>query len=63
VAEVVHDIDLKESRFGRPETPGVAAVIAGLCRGSGDDAERLARGTLLFEALLAHFAAEKAVRS
>jgi hypothetical protein len=56
VAEVVHDIDLKEARFGRPETPGFAACIAGLCRAHRDDGERLQRGSVLFESLLAHFA-------
>lgn len=56
VAEVVHDIDLKESKFGRPETPGVAACIAGLCRAHRSDDERLRRGGELFESLLAHFA-------
>lgn len=60
VAEVVHDIDLKETKFGRPETPGFAACIAGLCRGHRDDEERLARGRVLFESLLAHFATRKA---
>jgi hypothetical protein len=55
VAEVVHDIDLKDAKFGRPETPGVAACIAGLCRAERDDDERLRRGSELFESLLAHF--------
>jgi hypothetical protein len=59
VAEVVHDIDLKESKFGRPETPGVAACIAGLCRTHRDDDERLRLGGSLFESLLAHYATKK----
>jgi hypothetical protein len=62
VAEVVHDIDLKESKFDRPETPGVAACIAGLCRAERDDDERLRRGSVLFESLLSHFATQKAER-
>ena len=28
VAEMIHDIDLKDSKFERPETPGIALVIA-----------------------------------
>jgi hypothetical protein len=59
VAEIVHDIDLKESKFGRPETSGVAACIAGLCRTPREDAERLAHGSVLFESLLSHFATRK----
>jgi len=55
IGEVVHDIDVKDGKFGRPETPGVAACILGICRGSPEDAARLARGSDLFEGLLAYF--------
>lgn len=50
VAEIVHDLDLKEAKFNRPETPGVAAMIAGLARHESDD-RRLEEGSPLFEAL------------
>ena len=63
VAEVVHDIDLKEAKYDRPETAGFAACLAGLCRGHREDDERLTRGSVLFEALLAHFATERSGRS
>jgi hypothetical protein len=59
VAEVVHDIDLKEAKFGRAETPGFAASILGLCRGYRDDEERLTRGSVLCESLLAFYAMKK----
>jgi hypothetical protein len=55
LGEIVHDIDLKESKFGRPEAAGVAASVLGICRSSRDDDERLARGSELFDGLLAHF--------
>lgn len=57
IAEIIHDIDVKDGKFARPETPGVAACIAGLCRTTADDETRLARGTVVFDALLAQFAA------
>jgi hypothetical protein len=63
VAEVVHDIDLKEAKYNRPETAGFAACLAGLCRGHRDDDERLRRGSVLFDGLLAHFATQKGGRS
>jgi hypothetical protein len=56
ISEVVHDIDLKEAKFGRAETPGVAAAIAGLCRSQRNDDERLDRGSVIFESLLAFYA-------
>jgi len=59
LAEVIHDIDLKDSKFGRPETAGVAAAVAGLCREARDDEERLRRGSQLFEGLLADFAVRR----
>jgi hypothetical protein len=59
IAEVVHDIDLKDSKYARPETPGVAAAIAGLVATCAEDEERLARGFVLFDSLLAAFAAAK----
>jgi len=55
VAEVVHDIDCKDDRFRRPETPGVSALIDGIARGHPADAERLAAGAALFDGLYAGF--------
>lgn len=51
IAEIVHDIDLKEARFARPETEGVRALVEGLVRSQPDDARRLERGIELFEGL------------
>jgi hypothetical protein len=59
IAEVVHDIDLKESKFGRPETAGIAAAIIGLCTVHRDDEARLEAGFALFDHLKAHFSRRK----
>lgn len=56
VAELIHDIDLKDGKFGRPETAGLAAQIEGLCLVHREDDARLTRGSELFEQLLACFA-------
>jgi hypothetical protein len=53
IAEIVHDIDLKDDRFGRAETAGVAVVLGGIARLTSDDAERLQQGAALFDALYA----------
>jgi hypothetical protein len=52
VAQVVHDIDLKDGRYGRPETNGVATLIAGISGANVSDEERLERGFVLFDGLL-----------
>jgi hypothetical protein len=51
VAEIVHDIDLKDAKFKREETAGVSAAVAGIAMGTRDDEARLAQGAVLFDAL------------
>lgn len=55
VADIVHDIDLKDSKFGRPETAGIASLVDGIARSAKDDDERLRRGAELFDGLYEHF--------
>ena len=55
VAEIVHDIDLQDGRFGRADAPGVQQVILGVVLGSAGDEERLRRGFALFDDLYASF--------
>lgn len=52
IAEIIHDLDLKDSRYGRPETAGVAAVLNGLAMRHHRDDERLQHGFELFDQLL-----------
>lgn len=55
IAEVVHDIDLKDGKFGRPETLGISHVVSGICRTQGDDGARLVRGSELFDDIYEQF--------
>jgi hypothetical protein len=55
IAEIVHDIDLKDDRFGRPETAGVASMIDGIAAARDEDAERIRRGGEMLDDLYAHF--------
>ncbi|WP_437281558.1 chromate resistance protein ChrB domain-containing protein [Sorangium sp. So ce375] len=48
IAEIVHDIDLKDAKFNRPERPGVECLVNGLAMVERDDEARLARGAALF---------------
>jgi len=54
-AEVVHDIDLKEAKFGRPETAGVRLLLEAVARADRDDDVRLVRGGQIFEDLYCGF--------
>ena len=49
VAEIVHDIDLKDRKFGREQAPGIAHVIAGICTSQKNDPARIERGSALFD--------------
>ena len=55
VGEVIHDIDLNDGKYGHPETPGIAHVIAGICQTQGSDEARVARGTELFDHIYEQF--------
>jgi hypothetical protein len=49
IAEIVHDIDLKDSKFEHPETPGIERLIAGIALAHRDDESRLTRGAAVFD--------------
>jgi hypothetical protein len=55
IGEIVHDIDLKDAKFGRAEASGIAQLIAGIARSSETDEERIARGSAIFEDLYTSF--------
>jgi hypothetical protein len=56
IAEIVHDIDLKDGKFGRPETPGIERLITGICTVQKDDDARLTRASAIFEDLHGSYA-------
>src|SRR5690242_5234089 len=53
IAQIVHDIDCKEAKFGRPETPGIERLIAGIAQQHQEDSARVDLGAALFDALYA----------
>jgi hypothetical protein len=59
VGEVVHDIDIRDGKFGRPEVAGVERLITGVAAGNGDDQARIAAGSVLFDSLYEAFKRRK----
>jgi len=56
IGEIVHDIDLKDDKYGRAETAGVKSLITGIATPGTDDEQRLARGSVLLDGLYDSFA-------
>ncbi|MBI4081159.1 MAG: chromate resistance protein [Candidatus Lambdaproteobacteria bacterium] len=55
LAEIVHDLDLKDGKYQRPEAAGLERLIAGITMTQAEDKARLARGAALFDDLYAFF--------
>jgi hypothetical protein len=62
IAEIVHDIDLKDEKFGREEAAGIKTLINGICADTRDDDERLVRGGAIFDDLYAVFSSKRGPR-
>jgi hypothetical protein len=60
IGEIVHDIDLKDDKYGRAETAGVKSLITGIATPGTDDEQRLARGSVLLDGLYDSFAIKQA---
>lgn len=55
IGELVHDLDLKDDKFGAPDAATVGAMIDGLQLTHADDHDLLERGMAMFESLYRSF--------
>jgi hypothetical protein len=55
IAEIIHDIDLKDDKFGRTEVAGIRTLIDGIRVSTNDDARRIERGAEAFNDLYEFF--------
>jgi hypothetical protein len=51
IAEIVHELDVKDDKFRNPEAKGIEDILSGIRRASKDDYECLERGIAIFEML------------
>src|SRR6516165_7003085 len=55
IAEIIHDIDLKDEKFGRTEVAGIRTLLDGIRASTSDDARRIERGSEAFNDLYEFF--------
>lgn len=61
IAHIVHDLDMKDTRYAPPEAPAVARLVDGLHAMYSDDDTLLDYGMGMFEALARSFSATESV--
>jgi hypothetical protein len=55
IGEIIHDLDLRDDKFGREEVPGVRSAIDGICTVARDDLQRIAAASPMLDGLHSHF--------
>ena len=62
IGEIIHDIDMKDHKFGRPESAGLDAVVRALSNSLKDDHRVLEIGSKILDALYVYFSTTKQQR-
>src|SRR5262249_4971625 len=63
VSHVVHDLDLKETRYAMPEGAAISRIVDGLRAAYADDHQLLVRGMEVIDALYRSFASDGSRRN
>jgi len=59
IGEIVHDIDLKDAKYGREEAAGIAQLITGIATPDTPDEQRIERGSSVFDMLYDSFSRKR----
>jgi hypothetical protein len=51
ISEIVHDLDVKDDKYGNPEATGVEEILMGIRKTAKNDADGLERGVAVFDML------------
>lgn len=62
IAEIIHDLDIRDGKFGRPETSGLGAMLSGVCASTDDDLQRIASAGDALNQFHAYFSSRKTER-
>ena len=55
ISKIIHDLDLKDTKFMQSETAGIGGLITGLASAHKSDEARLERGSAIFDDLYEYF--------
>lgn len=62
IGEIIHDLDIGDARFNRPETSGLGAILSGVCASTDDDLQRIAQASEALGQFHAFFSTRKTDR-
>ena len=51
IAEIVHELDVKDDKFRNPEAKGIEDILSGIRKTAKDDNESMGKGIAIFEML------------
>ena len=62
IGEIIHELDIGDGKFARPETAGVGAMLSGVCASTDDDLHRIATASEALNQFHAYFSTRKSDR-
>lgn len=62
IGEIIHELDIGDGKFARPETAGVGAMLSGVCASTDDDLQRIAMASDALNQFHAYFSNRKIER-
>lgn len=62
IGEIIHDLDIGDAKFNRPETSGLGAMLLGVCASTDDDLQRIGQASDAMSQFHAFFSTRKTDR-
>lgn len=62
IGEIIHELDIADGKFARPETAGVGAMLSGVCASTDDDLQRIAMASAALDQFHSFFSNRKTDR-
>lgn len=59
LGEIIHELDIADGKYARPETAGVGAILSGVCASIDEDIERIGRASDALDQFYAFFSSRK----